>query len=566
VTSEHQTRCQQIVLVGLSGVGKSTIGGILAERLGWPLLDTDDLITQREGKTPAEIITSRGEPAFRDIERLVVQEAAQRVPAVIATGGGAFQMAASRRVLGERGLICYLDATPVEIARRLREAPQASERPLLEGEDIEARLQELDDERRHSYSHADVWVPVQGMDAATAAARVLHSWATEADVLRSTPLRLDRLGSTRPSAVPDGLVDTGQDRYPIWIGAGQLGRLAERLRMLGLNGRVFLISDSNVIEAHGMRVAQALDQAGIAGASYVVPPGESSKTLRVAEELYRWLAEQRAERRDTILALGGGVVGDLAGHVAATYLRGMPLIQAPTSTLAMNDAAIGGKVAVDLPAGKNLVGSFYQPRAVIADTDTLRTLPRRSYTEGFGEVIKHALILDRTLLHELERHAGSLAAATAEPDVLTRVFVRSARLKALIVSADPNERGLRAILNYGHTIGHGIEAATGYGGEYLHGEAVAIGMMGAARIGARMGVHDDELLARQGDLLRAFGLPLTAPGLDAQAILTAMRLDKKVVGGKLRFILLERPGKAVVRDDVPEDLVSEVVRGLVATS
>jgi 3-dehydroquinate synthase len=566
VTSEHQTRCQQIVLVGLSGVGKSTIGGILAERLGWPLLDTDDLITQREGKTPAEIITSRGEPAFRDIERLVVQEAAQRVPAVIATGGGAFQMAASRRVLGERGLICYLDATPVEIARRLREAPQASERPLLEGEDIEARLQELDDERRHSYSHADVWVPVQGMDAATAAARVLHSWATEADVLRSTPLRLDRLGSTRPSAVPDGLVDTGQDRYPIWIGAGQLGRLAERLRMLGLNGRVFLISDSNVIEAHGMRVAQALDQAGIAGASYVVPPGESSKTLRVAEELYRWLAEQRAERRDTILALGGGVVGDLAGHVAATYLRGMPLIQAPTSTLAMNDAAIGGKVAVDLPAGKNLVGSFYQPRAVIADTDTLRTLPRRSYTEGFGEVIKHALILDRTLLHELERHAGSLAAATAEPDVLTRVFVRSARLKALIVSADPNERGLRAILNYGHTIGHGIEAATGYGGEYLHGEAVAIGMMGAARIGARMGVHDDELLARQGDLLRAFGLPLTAPGLDAQAILNAMRLDKKVVGGKLRFILLERPGKAVVRDDVPEDLVSEVVRGLVATS
>jgi len=565
VTSGSGTpRCQQIVLVGLSGVGKSTIGKILAERLGWPLLDTDDLVTEREGKTPAEIITSRGEPAFRDVERGVVHEAAQRVPAVIATGGGAFQMAASRRSLGERGLICYLDATPAEIARRLREAPQASERPLVDGDELEARLQELDDERRRAYSHADIWVPVQGMDPATAAARILQSWATEADTLRATPLRLERLGAARPSPVPDGLVDTGQDRYPIWIGPGQLGRLAERLRMLGLNGRIFLISDTNVIEAHGMQLAQALDQAGIPGASYIVPAGESSKTLRVAEEIYRWLAEQRAERRDVILALGGGVIGDLAGHVAATYLRGMPFIQAPTSTLAMNDAAIGGKVAVDLPAGKNLVGSFYQPRAVIADTDTLRTLPRRSFTEGFAEVIKHALILDATLIHELERHAGGLAANAADPEVLSTVFARSARLKALVVSADPTERGLRAILNYGHTIGHGIETATGYAGEYLHGEAVAVGMMGAARIGARMGVHDEELLARQGDLLRAFGLPLTAPGVDATAVLNAMRLDKKVVGGKLRFVLLDGPGKARVHNDVPEDLVAEVVRGLVA--
>ncbi len=557
--------CQQIVLVGLSGVGKSAIGKILSQRLGWPLSDTDDLVTQREGKTPAELITSRGEAPFRDIERAVVQEAAQRTPAIIATGGGAFQMAASRRVLGESGLICYLDATPSEIARRLREAPNASERPLLNGEDIEARLQELDDERRQAYSHADLWVPVQGMDAAAAAARILHSWATEADALRAVPLRLDRLGAARPSAVPGGLVDTGQDRYPIWIGPGQLARLPERLRMLGLNGRVFLVSDANVVEAHGMQIAQALDGAGIPGASYIVPPGESSKTLRVAEELYRWLAEQRAERRDVILALGGGVIGDLAGYVAATYLRGMPLVQAPTSTLAMNDAAIGGKVAVDLPAGKNLVGAFYQPRAVIADTDTLRTLPRRSYTEGFAEVIKHALILDPPLLHDLERHAGGLAAGLAEPDVLLSVFTRSARLKALVVSADPTERGLRAILNYGHTIAHGIEAATGYSGDYLHGEAVAIGMMGAASIGVRMGL-DGELLARQGDILRAFGLPLTAPGVDAAAVLSAMRLDKKVVGGKLRFVLLEAPGKAVVRDDVPEDLVAEVVRSLVSTA
>ncbi|MEZ4554759.1 MAG: 3-dehydroquinate synthase [Dehalococcoidia bacterium] len=566
MTSAPAEPCRQIVLVGLSGVGKSTIAEILARRLGWPLLDTDDLVRDRHGSSAAELITSKGEPAFREMERAVVHEAAQRTPAVIATGGGAFQLPASRRVLGERGFICYLDATPGEIARRLQSSPEASDRPLLAGEDVEARLQELDAERRQAYSHADLWVPVQGLDAEAAAARILHTWATESDRLRATPLRLDRLGAPRPSAVPEALVDTGQDRYPIWIGPGQLGRLPERLRLLGLSGRVFLVSDANVIEAHGMRIAQALDGAGIPGASYIVPAGEASKTLRVADELYRWLASQRAERRDVVLALGGGVVGDLAGYVAATYLRGMPLIQAPTSTLAMNDAAIGGKVAVDLPAGKNLVGAFHQPHAVIADTDTLRTLPRRSYTEGFGEVIKHALILDPMLLRDLERHAGSLAAGSPEPEVLASVFTRSARLKALVVSADPMERGLRAILNYGHTIAHGIEAATGYGGDYLHGEAVAVGMMGAARIAVRMGLLDEEILARQGDVLRAFGLPLTAPGVSASAVLEAMRMDKKVVAGKLRFVLLEDIGRPVIRDDVPEDLVGEVVRALVASS
>lgn len=559
---------QQIVLVGLPGSGKSTVGAALARALGWPLLDTDDLVREREGSTPAEIINQRGEPAFRTIEAAVVAEASKRVPAVIATGGGAFQRPESRAALGERGMICYLDATPAEIARRLRAAPNASERPLLggDGADIEERLQLLDDERRPAYSHADLWVPAQGLDADGAAARILAAWGAEGATLVAQPLRRERLGAARPSAVPAALVDTGRDRYPIWIGPGQIERLPERLRMLGLNGRVLLVSDASVMEAHGATVARVLDSAGIAGASYVIPAGEASKSLRVADELYRWLAEIRAERRDVVVALGGGVVGDVAGYAAATYLRGLPLIQMPTTVLAMNDAAIGGKVAVDLPAGKNLVGAFYQPRAVIADTDTLRTLPRRAYVEGFGEVIKHALILDPALFHLLERSAGTLATAAADPEVLAMVFARSARLKALIVSTDPLEQGVRAILNYGHTIGHGIEAATSFRGDYLHGEAVAVGMMGAARIGVRLGLHDEELLARQADLLRAFGLPLTAPGVDAQAVLAAMRMDKKVVGGQMRFVLLERLGEATVRGDVPEALVGEVVRTLVAAS
>ncbi len=238
-------------------------------------------------------------------------------------------------------------------------------------------------------------------------------------------------------------------------------------------------------------------------------------------------------------------------------------MQLPTSVLAMTDASIGGKVAVDLPQGKNLVGAFHQPRGVLADVDTLATLPRRALIEGFAEVIKHALILDPALLDELESRAAELVGGTADPALLASIIGRSARLKALVVSTDPREAGLRALLNYGHTIGHGVEAAGGYE-QHLHGEAVAIGMTGAARIAERLGMLDAEAARRQVELLRAFGLPVAADGVDAAAVLAAMRLDKKVERGRQRFVLLEEPGRAVVRDDVPTELVEDVVRGLTA--
>ena len=558
---------RQIVLVGLSGVGKSTVGRALAERLGWEYVDTDDLVTAREGKTSADIITARGEPAFRDIEARVVLEAARRESVVIATGGGAFQRGANRRALGERGLICFLDATPTEIARRLRADAQTSPRPLVDG-DLDANLARLDAERRPNYNHADLWVPVQGapeqreLTCEAAVSRILRAWATEGTALLARPRRLERLGLDEPARGPAAVVDTGAERYPIWVGAGELRRLPDRLRQIGLDGRrVFLISDTAVIEAHGRIVAEALDSAGIPGASYVIPAGEASKTQRTAGEIYAWLAGERAERRDVILALGGGVVGDLAGYVAATYLRGMPVVQLPTSVLAMNDAAIGGKVAVDLPAGKNLVGAFHQPVAVISDIETLRTLPRRSYIEGFAEVIKHALILDPALLTLLERESARIASPAPDLDLVAQVVAQSSRLKALIVSSDPEERGIRAILNYGHTTGHGIEQATQYT-QYMHGEAVSIGMMAAGRIGVELGTMDQALLDRQADLLRAFGLPTAAPGVNATAVLDAMKRDKKVEQGRLRFVLLEGPGLATVRGDVPQELVERMVQSV----
>jgi shikimate kinase/3-dehydroquinate synthase len=535
---------------------------ILAERLGWPLIDTDSLITNQEGHTPAELITNNGEAAFRVIEERVVLESVTQAPAVIATGGGAFLSANARRALGERGLICWLDATPIEIASRLRQDPNASDRPLL-GEDLEARLQELDEERRVYYSHADIWVPAQGLNAEEVVTRILQAWSAGADVFAGGVRRLERLGTEPPEIGPTAIVDTGQERYPIWVGAGELNRVPNRLRQLGLEGSVYLVADEAVMQPHGQRLVEVLDANGYRGSSYVVPSGEASKHLRVAGEIYHWLAESRAERRDVLVALGGGVVGDLAGYVAATYLRGMPFIQVPTSVLAMNDAAIGGKVAVDLPDGKNLVGAFHQPRAVISDVELLRTLPRRAFVEGFAEVIKHALILDPLLLNEIERGAADLTSSNTDVTLLMRIIARSSRLKALIVSADPTERGLRSILNYGHTIGHALEAVTDYH-EYLHGEAVSVGMMGAAQIAERMGLIDNESVARQADILRALGLPLTAPGVDANRVLDTMRLDKKVEAGKLRFVLLEAFGHPVVRDDVPEDVLRGVVHRLTA--
>lgn len=567
------TTPQQIVLVGLSGVGKTTIGRALAARLGWPFVDTDDLVTERERVTPADLIVQRGEPEFRRIEERAVAEAVTRTPCVIATGGGAFLRPANRRALGERGMLCYLDATPVEIARRLRADPTTAARPLVDG-DLEANLARLDAERRPTYLHADIWVPVQGWSAGqdagaaraattdAAVSRILRAWATEGDSLLARPRRLERLGTDEPARGPVALVDTGVDRSPIWVGTGELRRLPDRLRQVGLDGRrVFLISDTSVMEAHGRTVAETLDGAGIAGASYVIPAGESSKTQRTASELYAWLAAERAERRDVILALGGGVVGDLAGYVAATYLRGMPFVQLPTSVLAMNDAAIGGKVAIDLPAGKNLVGAFHQPAAVVTDIDTLRTLPRRSYVEGFAEVIKHALILDPALLDLLERDASRIATPTPDWELVAKVVAWSSRLKALVVSTDPHERGLRAILNYGHTTGHAIEQATGYH-DYMHGEAVAIGMMAAAQIGLALGMIDQSLLDRQADLLRTYGLPLAAPGVNTTAVLDAMTRDKKVERGTLRFVLLEGVGLATVRADVPSDVVTRAVQSV----
>lgn len=356
------------------------------------------------------------------------------------------------------------------------------------------------------------------------------------------------------------------DGYPIHIGPGLLTEVGPLLRAQGLTGRAAIVTHPELSPAYTAAVHASLEQAGFQPEMAFVPQGEASKSLDALAALYSRFAGMRLDRRSTVVALGGGVIGDLAGFAAATYLRGLAVVQVPTTLLAQVDASIGGKTAIDLPCGKNLVGAFHQPRAVIADVETLRTLPLHELRSGLAEVVKYGVIADAELFAALERDATRLL--TGEPEALTPAVLRSCAIKAEVVSEDPHERGRRAILNYGHTVGHALEAVWGYG-TVTHGAAVAIGMSAAARLAVRLGMLAEPEAARQDELLRRLGLPTlpASEGSEAEltlppfgALLEAMRLDKKTLGGTLRFVLPRAIGTVEVRE-VGDEPIRAVLAG-----
>ena len=349
--------------------------------------------------------------------------------------------------------------------------------------------------------------------------------------------------------------------YPIVAGWGLINSLGDRFMDLGLTGTAYIITDENVMNLYGRNVQRALQSQGIAAHCFIIPAGETSKSFELAQAIYSWLADLKAERGHTVISVGGGVAGDLGGFIAATYLRGMAWVQVPTSMTAMVDASIGGKVAVNLPQAKNLVGAFYQPRGVFADVQSLSTLGKRELSEGWAEAIKHGFILDASLVDLFEEHAEALM--DVDPEISTEVIRRSMAIKANVVSQDERETlGIRIMLNYGHTIGHALESSTEYG-QFFHGEGVSVGMMGAASMAQEMGIHSQEIVDRQRLLLERFNLPTSAKGVNVDSILKGMSLDKKVQGGSKRWVMLEEVGRSVVRTDVPEELVERTVRDLV---
>jgi 3-dehydroquinate synthase len=345
----------------------------------------------------------------------------------------------------------------------------------------------------------------------------------------------------------------------IRTGSGLLAQASDLMHEVGLKGRAFIVTDRNVYAHFGQPLSENLARGGYEPVVNMLNPGEQTKSLRTLEVLYDWLAEARAERTDVIVALGGGVVGDLAGFLAASYLRGMPLVQVPTTLLAQVDSSIGGKTGVNHPKAKNLIGAFYQANLVIVDTATLATLPAREFRGGLGEVVKYGVILDAELFELLETKQADVL--KQQGPVVEHVVARCADLKVQVVGEDEREAGLRMILNFGHTIGHAIEAATNYEA-LLHGEAVGIGMSGAAQIAVELGKFDAASCQRLQTLLKAVGLPYAARGLAWELVRDAMSLDKKTRSGRINWILPTKIGSVDICDQVPDEVVERVLRTL----
>ncbi|ERN41985.1 3-dehydroquinate synthase [Rubidibacter lacunae KORDI 51-2] len=357
-------------------------------------------------------------------------------------------------------------------------------------------------------------------------------------------------------------VDLPQQPYSIAIAAGLLDRLSVQFQDVGLTGKqVLLVSNPVVFKHYGDRAIAALEAANCKVTTAILPAGERYKTLRSVSKLYDVALKARLERSAVFLALGGGVIGDMTGFAAATWLRGVRVVQVPTSLLAMVDAAIGGKTGVNHPRGKNLIGAFHQPSAVAIDPDVLRTLPAREWRAGMAEVIKYGIIWDRELFERLEAAERLDRLRDVDADLLHHILTHSCRAKAEVVAKDEREGGLRAILNYGHTIGHAVESLTGYR-SVNHGEAVAIGMVAAGRLAVKLELWNAEDCDRQTRSIEKAGLPTHIPlALDPDEILAALQADKKVKAGKVRFILPQHIGAVTIADSVPRDRLREVILG-----
>ncbi|AFY47749.1 3-dehydroquinate synthase [Nostoc sp. PCC 7524] len=355
-------------------------------------------------------------------------------------------------------------------------------------------------------------------------------------------------------------VNLPQQSYEIAIASGSLEQLGQRMADLKLGKKVLLVSNPTIFKHYGEKAINSLESAGFQVASYCLPAGERYKTLNSIQKLYDVALENRLERSSTMVALGGGVIGDMTGFAAATWLRGINVVQVPTTLLAMVDSAIGGKTGVNHPHGKNLIGAFHQPRLVLVDPEVLKTLPVREFRAGMAEVIKYGVIWDAELFAQMAASKNLNQLRYIKPELIDAILTRSCQAKADVVGKDEKEGGIRAILNYGHTIGHAVESLTGYR-LVNHGEAVAIGMVAAGQIAVELGMWQQEETERQNALIQKAGLPTKLPeGLDIEGIIDALQLDKKVKNGKVRFILPTQIGVVTITDEVPADIIRQVLQ------
>jgi shikimate kinase / 3-dehydroquinate synthase len=540
-----------IFLVGMMGAGKTTIGKSLAQATGKTFIDSDHEIQERTGVKIPIIFEIEGELGFRKRETEVLRELVKMNNIVLATGGGAVLKRENRRLLKQFGTVIYLRASVNDLQRRTR---YDKNRPLLQTEDIQAKLTELLAQRDSLYREAAHLVVDSGKQGVRSLvnklmrklAALIHPQNTNKDNMQTITVNLT------PSSK--------QRSYPIHIGNGILEKVDLVLPYLPQK-KVAIVSNTTVAPLYLDKVRSALEGYGVVSVPIILPDGEEYKNWKTLNQIFDVLLNQKCERNTAILALGGGVIGDLTGFAAATYLRGVPFIQIPTTLLAQVDSSVGGKTGINHPLGKNMIGAFYQPRLVLADSVTLDTLPARELRAGIAEIIKYGLIRDPAFFDWLEQHMAQLL--VRDPAILSEAIRRSCENKAEIVAADEKESGVRALLNLGHTFGHAIENGLGYG-VWLHGEAVAAGIVMAAELSCRMKLISATDVTRIREIFLRAGLPVHAPKFVPKKYLQLMTLDKKVEAGKIRFILLNRIGEAVMRADVPTAVLSETISACAA--
>jgi len=526
-----------IALVGFMGAGKTTVGRILAARLGLPFHDTDAMVVASTGSEIEEIFRRRGEPGFRELEREAAYQVLGGDDAVVSLGGGA---------LGDPGLVAQLQQAEVvyldvDYAEAMKRVGGDHGRPMLA-----ADPRRLFKARSEVYrAVADVTVDTNGRDPQEIAdelARVFGAGGGGGDDLARIRVQLS------------------ERSYDVVVGAGAVSRLGEYLPERSSAEKAFVVTHASLLP-YATRLLDLLSGTGLAVEIITVPEGEACKSLIVVGELYDELTRHQAHRHDVVVSFGGGAISDCAGYVASTYARGMALVHVPTTLLSQVDASIGGKTAVNLPSGKNLVGTIYQPSLVVSDVSFLSTCPVEELRAGVAEVIKYGFISDPTLLDRITGEIDGLLAA--EPDVTAEIVARCAAIKAHIVSMDERDRGPRAYLNYGHTFAHAIEKLNAFSG-IRHGEAVAVGMMAAAYLARELDRIDEGVVEVHRRALTAAGLPVSA-SLELAELEAAWHLDKKYDKG-VRFVLLAGLGRPEAGVEAPRGALLRTLERLRSTT
>ena len=542
-----------VVLVGLPGSGKSVIGKRLAHRHGATFVDLDERIESATGRSIPDLFAEDGEPAFRALERAAIADLGPADPAthvrrVIATGGGAVVDPRNRWSLYRERAAVWLDGRPEVLAQRLRRSPHV--RPLVAGRDPIGTIRDLAIRRERFYAAADVHQ--SGIPEIHGVVDAIEAQLPSADAVSNGTTLLRATTAIGRIVIGEG------------IAAGAVATELEALRAT----RAILVSEPGAWAAAGEQIAAGLRERGWAVERVVLPEGEAAKRLVVIETAASELAALRVERPEPLVAIGGGALGDAAGFLAATYLRGVRFVQVPTTLVAQIDSSIGGKTGVDLPEGKNLVGAFHQPAAIVIDVALLRTLPGRQLRAALGEAVKMAALGDERLFELLEDHGSAIASGDATAftsGAVAELVERAGWAKVEVVLADERERapsGGRIALNLGHSLGHAVEAAAGYR-DLLHGEAVAYGLRAAVRIGQACGVTPTERAERIGGLLDRLGLATEPLPLPLETVLAHLATDKKHADRRLRWVLPTADG-FVVRDDVDAATVAGAASSLLA--